>query len=242
MTYESNSIDAVAALEATNATLREVLSFQNSHIAMLEERLFNMSVELASSRAREDEQNLKSRQSTEVPQSSTISEDDDFMIPVDLVDDSIRSAPTSSSNRHPLFSFMPGWGFSRMSEDDANDGTRSLGSGAGGVIGKMIRFDRSEDLRVDFPTGGRRSMMDEYSAATDNSTAHHQRRTVVGQLFRSRISSLTVDDMAEESYEHEGPMHQKMNPKMLRHQVSSRVLGSTVLFPREDDDYSLGFE
>eukprot|EP00984_Skeletonema_dohrnii_P022094 scaffold11206_cov89-Skeletonema_dohrnii-CCMP3373.AAC.6 len=54
----------LAALEATNAALREALSSKNSHITMLEERLLTMSVELASSRAREDEQNLMLRQST----------------------------------------------------------------------------------------------------------------------------------------------------------------------------------
>ena len=127
-------------------------------------------------------------------------------------------------------------------EDDINDGTRSLSSSAGSIIGNMIKLDRSEDLRVEFPTGGRRSMMmDEYSAATDNSAAH-QRWTVVGQLFRPRMSSLTVDDTAEESCEQEGSLHQKVNPKMLRHQVSSRLIDSTVLFPREDDDFFLGFE
>ena len=166
------------------------------------------------------------------------------MIPVDLVDDSIRRAPASSSNRHPLFSFMQGWGSSHMPDDDFIDGRRSLSSGAGSIIGNIIKFDRSEDLRVNFPTGGRRSMtMDEYSAATDNSTTH-RRRTLIGHLFRPRISSLTltIDDPAEEICEQEGPLHQIPNPKMLRHLVSSRLIDSTVLFPREDDDYSLGFE
>ena len=235
----------MATLEETITTLRQVLSLKNSHIAMLEERLFEMSVELASLRAREDEQNLKSRlpTPTQEPQDSTstitMSEEDDFMIPVNLVDDAIRRALASSSNRPPLFSFMQGWGSSHMPDDDFIDGTRSLSSGAGSIIGNIIKFDRSEDLRVNFPTGGRRSMtMDEYSAATDNSTTH-RRRTLIGQLFRPRISSLTVDDPTEEQ---EGPLHQIPNPKLLRRQVSSRLIDSTVLFPREDDDYSLGFE
>ena len=228
---------------------------------MLEERLLNMSVELASSRAREDEQNLMSRQSAQVSQDSTISEDDDLMILADLVDDSIKSAPaqtSSSSDHHPRFSFLPGWGSNRMSEaeDDFNDSAsaRSLGStGVGGIIGNMIKLDksdRSQNLSVDFPKGGRRSMMvDEYSESTVNSPAQqqHQRRTIaLGQFFRPRISSLTVDDAVEEVCEQEEqqetPLHQKPNPKLLRHQVSSRLIGSTVLFPREDDDYSLGFE
>eukprot|EP00574_Skeletonema_japonicum_P008809 CAMPEP_0201734816 /NCGR_PEP_ID=MMETSP0593-20130828/35380_1 /ASSEMBLY_ACC=CAM_ASM_000672 /TAXON_ID=267983 /ORGANISM="Skeletonema japonicum, Strain CCMP2506" /LENGTH=371 /DNA_ID=CAMNT_0048228249 /DNA_START=110 /DNA_END=1225 /DNA_ORIENTATION=+ len=67
MTNKNTHIQAPAAdvriaqLEATNAALREALSSKNAHIAMLEERLLNMSVELASSRAREDEQNLMLR-------------------------------------------------------------------------------------------------------------------------------------------------------------------------------------
>ena len=51
----------IGELEATNATLRKALSSKNAHIAMLEEKLLTMSVELASSRAREDEQNLMFR-------------------------------------------------------------------------------------------------------------------------------------------------------------------------------------
>eukprot|EP00986_Skeletonema_menzelii_P003819 scaffold1251_cov87-Skeletonema_menzelii.AAC.1 len=54
----SDAIRRIAELEAINDTLREALSSKNAHIAMLEERLLTMSIELASSRAREDEQNL----------------------------------------------------------------------------------------------------------------------------------------------------------------------------------------
>jgi len=266
MTNDNNSTDGharkrIAALHATITALREVLSFKNAHIAMLEERLLNMSVELASSRAREDEQNLMLRQSAQVSQDSMMSQDDDLMILADLVDDSIKSAPTqtsSSSDHHPRFSFLPGWGSNRMSEaeDDFNDSAsaRSLGStGVGSIIGNMIKLDksdRSQNLSVDFPKGGRRSMMvDEYSESTVNSHAQHQhqRRTIaLGQFFRPRISSLTLDEAVEEVSEQEEqqepPLDPKPNPKLLRHQVSSRLIGSTVLFPREDDDYSLGFE
>jgi len=253
MTNDNNSTDGharkrIAALHATITALQEVLTFKNAHIVMLEERLLNMSVELASS-----------RQSAQVSQDSTISEDDDLMILADLVDDSIKSAPaqtSSSSDHHPRFSFLPGWGSNRMSEaeDDFNDSARSLGStGVGSIIGNMIKLDksdRSQNLSVDFPKGGRRSMMvDEYSESTVNSPAQqqHQRRTIaLGQFFRPRISSLTVDDAVEEVCEQEEQqettLHRKPNPKLLRHQVSSRLIGSTVLFPREDDDYSLGFE
>jgi hypothetical protein len=57
----NNDATRIAELEATNATLRKALSSKNAHIAMLEEKLLTMSVELASSRAREDEQNLMFR-------------------------------------------------------------------------------------------------------------------------------------------------------------------------------------
>ena len=57
----NNAAARIGELEATNATLREALSSQTAHIAMLEEKLLTMSVELASSRAREDEQNLMLR-------------------------------------------------------------------------------------------------------------------------------------------------------------------------------------
>lgn len=51
----------VAQLEAANANLRADLSSKESYIAMLEERLLKMSIELASSRAAEDEQHLMYR-------------------------------------------------------------------------------------------------------------------------------------------------------------------------------------
>jgi hypothetical protein len=40
----NNDATRIAELEATNATLREALSSQTAHIAMLEERLLTMSV------------------------------------------------------------------------------------------------------------------------------------------------------------------------------------------------------
>ena len=60
--------DHVAKLEATIAALREDLSAKESYTAMLEEKLLKMSVELASSRAREDEQNLMYRRQSSSPQ------------------------------------------------------------------------------------------------------------------------------------------------------------------------------
>lgn len=238
-------------LEASNNALRQILSFKKSRIVMLEERLLNMSFELASSRAREDEQNLLLRRSAQL-QGSMMSEseleEENFMIPADVVDDSddIKSAMTQPSS-----SGTSSWGSSRMPEDNVSDSGRNLAlSSTRGTIGNMTKFDRSENLRVDFPTGGRRrsmTMMDEYSAAAKNSAAPPQRRrrTVVGQLFRSRRSSLTVDKAAEISEQEgeEAPPHRDSNLKQLHdHQGSSRLIGSTVLFPMEDDNYSLGFE
>ena len=182
---------------------------------MLEERLLNMSFELASSRTREDEQNLIIRRSS-----------------------------------------------TRMTEDNISDSARSLAllssTCAGGIIDNMTtKFDRierrSDNLRVDFPTGRRHStmMMDEYSAAAAamNSAAPRQRRTVVGRLFRSRISCSLPGDAAaaaeiifeqdERNGAHRKP---KKNPKLLHDDdCSTRLIGSTI-FPMEDDNYSLGFE
>jgi len=160
---------------------------------MLEERLSKQSVELASLRAREDEQ-----------KGSATSED----VQADLADDSVKS-----SRCNTLFGFMPGW--------------RSKG----GFIGNMIKFDkrdsRNEDLRVEFPAEGRRRTieMDERPTVTVNAepVVHHEQGQ--GALRRSiRRRS------------------RKMSLKVLRHLVSSRKIGSTVLFPNEDDDYSLGFD
>lgn len=207
----------IAHLETINTNILEALSSKNSYIAMLEERLLKISVELASSRACEDEQNLMCCQSTLSQSSLTEDVDSLGQTRTELIDDSIGSYPvqrSSSSKRHPRFSFMSSWG------------------------------SKSDDLRVDFPAGGRRStMVDECSAATESSS-QNQRRTGLGQLFRPRISFVAVDEAAiysSCSCEHGEPLRRKTNPRFLRHQ-SSRIIGSTVLFPMEDDDYSLGFE
>eukprot|EP00985_Skeletonema_marinoi_P029183 scaffold27074_cov256-Skeletonema_marinoi.AAC.1 len=82
---DSDASKRLAALEATNTALREALSSKNAHIAMLEDRISNISVELASSRAREDEHSMKLRQSTQV--SMMPGDDDNIVLPADLIND-----------------------------------------------------------------------------------------------------------------------------------------------------------
>lgn len=122
-----------------------------------------------------------------------------------------------ASDRNPAYVFL-------------SNALRAIGN----FITNLDRSDRSEDLSVNFPKRVRRTMM---NRTTVNSHSQEQRRvTVVGQLFRLRKCELKVDDEEQPN----SPQHQKPNPKLRR--VSSRVIGSTVIFPREDDDYSLGFE
>jgi len=253
---DADASKRLAALEATNAALREALSSKNAHIAMLEDTILTMSVELASSRAREDEHSMKLRQSTQI--SVMPGDDDNMNIPAELIDDSIKTAParmsslssSSSSHRQSQRRFslpMPGcWvsassGSTTQEDDDMNDNsTRSL-TGIGGIIGNMIKLDRSDrcqNLRVDFPSGGR-------------------------QMYRLRISDLTLDYSAseettweqEEEHEHEeeeghqaaSPQRQRRRPNRStltnrQHHTNSRLISSTVIFPMEDDDDSIGFE
>eukprot|EP00984_Skeletonema_dohrnii_P022096 scaffold11206_cov89-Skeletonema_dohrnii-CCMP3373.AAC.8 len=194
--YNSINSDAMmrlAELEATNTALREALSSKNSHIAMLEDRISSISVELASSRAREEEKSLVLRQSTQVS-SMMPGDDDNIVLPAELIDDTdsksassparISSSSSSSSHRQSRRRFslpIPGRvssssGSTTQEDDDMNDNsTRSL-TGIGGIIGNMIkldRSDRSQNLRVNFPSGGR-------------------------QMYRLRISDLTIDYSASE--------------------------------------------
>jgi len=66
----------IAQLEAENALLHQRMSAKDSHIAMLEDRLLKMSVELASSRAREDEQHLFYRQQQQQQKTTAVAEED----------------------------------------------------------------------------------------------------------------------------------------------------------------------
>ena len=93
-------------------------------------------------------------------------------------------------------------------------------------------LDRSEHLRVDFPAGGR-------------------------QLFR--MSDITVDYTPEEETSCEQQKHDEEEEKQSCPQRrrppnrsllkqphmgsdNSRLISSTIIFPREDDDGDLGFE
>jgi len=110
----------IAELEAINLALRAELPSKNKRIAMLEEKLSTMSVDLASSRAREDKQRLLIRR---LSQDSAMSENDGDILPAELIDDSIKSssspAPSSSNYRqfHRGFS-LPGWVSSSISNDN----------------------------------------------------------------------------------------------------------------------------
>ncbi len=167
MINESNSTNA---LEATNTDFalgpaRDTLSFKNAQIALLEERLFKQSVELASLQAREDERQGSAKATSDVQ--------------ADLVDD---GAMSSQRNRKSLFGFMPGWG------------SKARDSVIGSII-KLDRSDKSEDLTVDFPAEGRRSTMmtmDEHPTLSANASAvHFEEGAVRKPKRRSKRKSLS---------------------------------------------------
>ena len=221
MTNKNTHIQAPAAdvriaqLETTNAALREALSSKNAHIAMLEEKILKMSVELASSRAREDEQNLMLRLS----QTSQVTMADDFDSGNNVaatIDDSIKSVrgahSASFTSTQSRFSFMPNWGSSRtlqttdemmeMEESGPFAGSSSGGlisgggGGKGGLIGNMIQLDRNgnyDDLRVNFPVhrGRRRSsMQDESMMAPSTSTTTTANSPSLDQRRKSMVGQL----------------------------------------------------
>ena len=194
-----------------------------------------MSIELASTRAREDEHNLMIRR--RLSQVSMMSEDDgnsnNRATPTSsaelMIDDSIRSALSSSSHRQFQRRFsLPSWlsSSSSVAQDGINDSMRSLGSsagGLGGIVSNMAKeLDRSENLRVDFPAGGR-------------------------QLFR--MSDITVDydtlpeeETSFEQQEHDEeeekqsspPQRRRPNRSLLNHphmgSDNSRLISSTIIW------------
>ena len=128
---------SIAALEATNATLRAEVSSQAAHIAMLEEKLLTMSVELASSRAREDEQNLMFRRQQLSSSQVTI-----------MSEDSERSLGSGVSG-------LIGNIFNNLDRSDRSEGRRSstmsdtdysqeLSSRRISMVGSLFRSRKSE--------------------------------------------------------------------------------------------------
>jgi hypothetical protein len=140
---DNNNIDVtslehvdVARLETTNVTLQAELSSKESYIAILEERLLKLSVELASSRASEDEQNLmyrrrrsssSSQQQLVLPEKEKAAEKDFVPNQVVHIKPTRNKNSTSRSNRR------------RSSEIDTIDfSTRSapIGSTGGGLFSR----------------------------------------------------------------------------------------------------------
>ena len=141
---------SIAALEATNATLRAEVSSQAAHIAMLEEKLLTMSVELASSRAREDEQNLMFRRQQLSSSQVTI-----------MSEDSERSLGSGMG-----VSGLIGNIFNNLDRSDRSEGRRSstmsdtdysqeLSSRRISMVGSLFRSRKSE-LTDDTVVGGSR--------------------------------------------------------------------------------------
>ena len=188
-----------------------------------------------------------------------VSEGDDNVLPAEVVDDSMKSSlsPSSSSpssnNRQFNRRFsLPNWvSSSNVADDNINDSTRSSSGGVGGIISNLMKAERSNscnNLRVDFPAGGRE--------------AHRLRMS--GCLRMSDLTSdysAEVDDETseqdEEEQEHgggeeEGGGGQQSTPQGRRppnrsrsHNMgsfNSRLMSSTVVFPKEGDDDNLGFE
>eukprot|EP00573_Skeletonema_grethae_P001966 CAMPEP_0201689012 /NCGR_PEP_ID=MMETSP0578-20130828/2680_1 /ASSEMBLY_ACC=CAM_ASM_000663 /TAXON_ID=267565 /ORGANISM="Skeletonema grethea, Strain CCMP 1804" /LENGTH=368 /DNA_ID=CAMNT_0048173519 /DNA_START=55 /DNA_END=1161 /DNA_ORIENTATION=- len=164
----------------------------------------------------------------------------------------LSSSSRSSSTHNRRFSFMS----SNNNYSSFSDSTTSLnsteraatgGGGVGNIIGNIFhnidrsdKSNRSDDLSVNFPT------------ADSNTEQQGQGRVsmVVGQLFRLRKSELTADDAVEEEEEslaqQEQPSLQRRRPNRSqlsnRHMMSTRLISSTVAFPRVEDDDCLGFE
>ncbi|KAL7491191.1 hypothetical protein ACHAWT_000743 [Skeletonema menzelii] len=229
----SHTADAsrrIAELEATNVSLREALSSKTAHIAMLEERLLTMSIELASSRAREDEQNLLLR----------------------------RRSTVSPSNRR--FSFKPSFNPDLNDSQRSLGSGGGMSGIIGNIFHNLDRSGNSEDLSVNFPSVSRRrsSMMSDTDYSSSSCQEPSRRVSMVGSLFGLRKSELSDETVEEASCEYEveqeeeqeeeqqpsSPQRRRPNRSLManRCQKSSRLISSTVAFPTLDDDDSLGFE
>ena len=213
----------VAQLEATNAALRAELSSKESYIAMLEERLLKMSVELASSRAREDEQHLmmyRRRSSLPLPAAAQ-----------DFVPDAVMPRPmwNNKSDRHSRRSS------SEKEVDNTDDSsTRSAPVGTGGLFSNSSYLDdsstksglfskrfslddsvksfssrsfseqiglfsrrNSDELSVGFPETRRPSGCD----AVNESSRAFSKRVSIGSMFRKSDDTETTASTASSAAE-----------------------------------------
>ena len=232
----------IAQLEATNSALREVIASKDTHITMLEGKLLKMSVELASSRTREDEQRLMFRQS-QLSQITMMSEDDGNHT---SFDDSMKDTdnpihPSLSSSLQSRFSFMPvNWGSSSsktvQDADMLQDSARS--GGVGTLIGNRIQLDRCN-------TTGQMAQRHSESLTASTSTNSSVRKSV-GKLFRLSSSKIDKEELDAEKVEDTTPQRRRPNRTKLmqenQQQTSSRLISSTIAWPAEDDHSTFGFE
>ena len=183
---------SIAALEATNATLRAEVSSQAAHIAMLEEKLLTMSVELASSRAREDEQNLMFRRQQQLSSSQVTI----------MSEDSERSLGSGVSG-------LIGNIFNNLDRSDRSEGRRSstmsdtdyaqeLSSRRISMVGSLFRSRKSE-LTDDTVEEASREYEEEEKEEEEEhqpSSPQPQRRRPNRSLYRRKSSRLISSTVA----------------------------------------------
>ena len=158
--------------------------------------------------------------------------------PAELMDDSIKSILSSSflssiQRQSQQRTSLPSWVSSSISttHDDIDDSMRSrgsIGSAAAGNLGIIIDSAKELNLLKGRRQRGRDVTLDEEEQENEQDHEHQQ----------------------EQEHEEGGggkqssPLCRQPN-RSLPHISSSRsprLIGSTVLFPREDDDIILGFE
>ena len=183
---------SIAALEATNATLRAEVSSQAAHIAMLEEKLLTMSVELASSRAREDEQNLMFRRQQLSSSQVTI-----------MSEDSERSLGSGVSG-------LIGNIFNNLDRSDRSEGRRSstmsdtdysqeLSSRRISMVGSLFRSRKSEltddtveEASREYEEEEKEEEEEEHQPPSPQPQRRRPNRSLMAKRKSSRLISSTV--------------------------------------------------
>ena len=183
---------SIAALEATNATLRAEVSSQAAHIAMLEEKLLTMSVELASSRAREDEQNLMFRRQQLSSSQVTI-----------MSEDSERSLGSGVSG-------LIGNIFNNLDRSDRSEGRRSstmsdtdysqeLSSRRISMVGSLFRSRKSEltddtveEASREYEEEEKEEEEEEHQPSSPQPQRRRPNRSLMAKRKSSRLISSTV--------------------------------------------------
>lgn len=234
-----NAVDCIVYCESIIKSLQEKIDSKDKHISSLEEKVVQMSLELASSKAFEDMHRSKRRVSDNDDTSADVSAEERPPPPPQSNKRTIRhvtpaNAGLSSSLCHPAPPRKTQ--FSQRSQSTQSIEPSQVAMRRGGVGGKIDLDDSCSSRLSNFGQLFRRKE----PAIQEEDNIEGNRLSNFGQLFRrTRVEEL--EQVRSQTHIDERPRHRAPTTRRrLDRRASSRMHLSGVLFPVTSEDCMQG--